>query len=163
MRRASHCPSETKKKSGKKSRKNVPAHSAHLESGQGGSFCSWPVASRVRGRARAGRRGYFAGSDGTEMFPWPCPENPIDASFSCAPRREELASITIARCLVRERTSVFIAAAGERAEKAASSCATSDGEQENFSIVSRTHGLAPLATRASLLSPPPLLDSLPES
>ena len=29
---------------------------------------NWPIAPRVRGRARAGRRGNFAGSDGEETF-----------------------------------------------------------------------------------------------
>ena len=63
-------PQKTEKKKLKKpfERKNVPAHGAHLESGQGGRFGSWPVAPRVRGRARAGRRGYFAGSEGEETF-----------------------------------------------------------------------------------------------
>lgn len=37
----------------------------------------------------------------------------IDASFLRAPRKEELALITLARCLLRESTSVHFASAGE--------------------------------------------------
>ena len=82
--------------------------------------------------------------------------NSIDAffsSFRLLQRGEEVAFITLARCLLRERTSVFIASAGESAEKGASSCAKGDGERNIFFQLfssERTHGLDPLARDAGV-------------
>lgn len=80
--------------------------------------------------------------------------------FSRAPRREELALIPLARCLLREIRSFSIASAGERAEKGASLCATSDGEQEFFFQLFSSKDARPRSRRGRRCCHPFFLDSV---
>ena len=136
----------------------MPAHSAHLESGQGGRFGSWPIAPRVRGRARAGRRGYFAGSDGKKIFPWPSlpPKNSIPChfffSFSRLLRGEKSSSwlqLFDADCEITRHFSSRPHA--EELKRAPARVPLKKQRRAFFSVVEVARPLA--RSRASLLSP----------